>query len=59
MMNDLSKLPPGCEPLRADWFMEQLGNANQKVMSLTVDNQRLRKRVEKLENLLLENNIEW
>ena len=58
-MNDLSKLPPGREPLRADWFMEQLGNSNQKVMSLTVDNQRLRKRVEKLENLLLENNIEW
>jgi hypothetical protein len=59
MMNDLSKLPPGREPLRADWFMAQLGNANQKVMSLTVDNQRLRKRVEKLENLLLENNIDW
>jgi hypothetical protein len=39
--------------------MEQLGTSNQKVMSLTVDNQRLRKRVEKLENLLLENNIEW
>ena len=58
-MNDASKLPPGREPLREDWFMEQLGTSNQKVMSLTVDNQRLRKRVEKLENLLLENNIEW
>lgn len=58
-MNDLSKLPPGREPLRSDWFIEQLGNSQQKVMSLTVDNQRLRKRVEKLENLLLENNIEW
>ena len=58
-MNDLSKLPPGREPLRADWFMEQLGASNQKVMSLTVENQRLRKYAEKLENLLLENNIDW
>jgi hypothetical protein len=58
-MNDASKLPPGCEPLREDWFIEQLGTSNQKVMSLTVDNQRLRKHAEKLENLLLEHDIEW
>jgi hypothetical protein len=30
-----------------------------KVMSLTVDNQRLRKHAEKLENLLLDHDIEW
>lgn len=58
-MNKVGSLPPGREPLRSDWFIEQLGNSNQKVMSLTVENQRLRKHVEKLENLLLENDIEW
>lgn len=55
-MNDLSRLP---KPLRDDWFIEKLGTSQQKVMSLTVENQRLRKYVEKLENLLLENDIEW
>ena len=58
-MNDASKLPPGREPLREDWFIEQLGNSNQKVMSLTVEVQRLRTHAEKLENLLLEHDIEW
>lgn len=46
---DLSKLPPGREPLCADWFAEKLGKSQQKVMSLTVENRRLRQRVEKLE----------
>lgn len=58
-MIKVGNLPPGREPLRSDWFIEQLGNSQQKVMGLTVENQRLRKRVEKLENLLLENGVEW
>lgn len=58
-MNEMRKLPPSDEPLRSDWFIEQLGKSQQKVMGLTVENQRLRKHVEKLENLLLERGIEW
>lgn len=58
-MNDLSpQLPPGREPLRSDWFIEKLGATQQKVMGLTVENMRLRKRVEKLEALLEEHGIE-
>jgi hypothetical protein len=58
-MNEQSKLPPGREPLRNDWFVQQLGASQQRVMSLTVENRTLRNKVEKLENLLLENKIEW
>jgi len=58
-MTDDLKPPPDQEPMRSDWFIEQLGNSNQKVMSLTVEVQRLRKHAEKLENLLLEHDIEW
>ena len=43
MTEDL-KLPPGREPLRSDWFVEQLGTSQQKVMSLTVQNRALKKR---------------
>lgn len=43
-MTDDLKLPPGREPLRSDWFIEQLGNSQQKVMSLTVQNRALKKR---------------
>jgi hypothetical protein len=57
-MNDMSATPPADATLRADWFIEKLGMSNQKVMSLTVENQRLRKRVEALEALLDEHQIE-
>ena len=43
-MTDDLKLPPGREPLRSDWFIEQLGASQQKVMSLTVQCRALRKR---------------
>ena len=43
-MTDDLKLPPGREPLRSDWFIEQLGNSQQKVMSLTVQVRKLKKR---------------
>lgn len=46
-MTDDLKLPPGREPLRTDWFFEQLGNSQQKVMSLTVQNRALKKQLEK------------
>ena len=49
MTNDL-KLPPGREPLRSDWFVEQLGASQQKVMSLTVQNRALEKRLEVAEH---------
>ena len=49
-MTDDLKLPPGREPLRSDWFVEQLGNSQQKVMSLTVQNRALEKRTEKAEH---------
>ena len=49
-MTDDLKLPPGREPLRSDWFIEQLGNSQQKVMSLTVQNRALEKRTEKAEH---------
>jgi Xaa-Pro aminopeptidase len=49
MNNDELKLPPGREPLRSDWFIEQLGNSQQKVMSLTVQVRALKKRVERAE----------
>ena len=44
-----TKLPPGREPLTSDWFAEQLGNSQQKVMSLTVQNRALKKRLERIE----------
>ena len=50
-MTDDLKLPPGREPLRTDWFVEQLGNSQQKVMSLTVQNRALKKRIERAEIL--------
>jgi hypothetical protein len=49
MMEEGSKLPPGREPLRSDWFAEQLGASQQKVMSLTVAKRLLEKRLEKVE----------
>ena len=58
-MTDDLKLPPGREPLRSDWFAEQLGRSQQKVMSLTVTcrrlemaEQRARERAEILEELV-------
>ena len=44
-----TKLPPGREPLTSDWFAEQLGNSQQRVMSLTVENRALKKRLERIE----------
>ena len=35
------------EPLRSDWFIEKLGASQQKVMSLTIDNRALKKKLEK------------
>ena len=48
MTEDL-KLPPGREPLRTDWFVEQLGASQQKVMSLTVQVRELKKRAKAAE----------
>ena len=48
-MNEDLKLPPGREPLHTDWFVEQLGASQQKVMSLTVQNRALKKQVENIE----------
>jgi len=45
----MSKILPGVEPLRSDWFVEKLGQAQQKVMSLTVENRALKKRLERIE----------
>ena len=45
-MEESSKLPPGREPLRSDWFVEQLGRSQQKVMGLTVRNMALKKQLE-------------
>ena len=42
MTDDLKPLPDQ-EPLRSDWFVEQLGNSQQKVMSLTVQVRELKK----------------
>lgn len=58
-MNDQSRLPPGREPLKSDWFIAQLGASNQKVMGLSVENRKLKQHIEKLEALLLENGIDW
>ena len=49
MDEERSKLPPGREPLRSDWFAEQLGASQQKVMSLTVAKRSLEKRLERFE----------
>ena len=48
-MTDDLKLPPGREPLRSDWFIEQLGTSQQKVMSLTVQVRELKKRAKAAE----------
>ena len=48
-MTDDLKPPPDQEPMRSDWFVEQLGASQQKVMSLTVQNRALNKRVERAE----------
>jgi len=47
--NEQSKLPPGREPLTSDWFAEQLGASQRKVMSLTVAKRALEKRLERVE----------
>jgi len=44
-----NEILPGVEPLRSDWFVEKLGQAQQKVMSLTVENRALKKRLERIE----------
>jgi hypothetical protein len=61
MMQESSKLPPGREPLSSDWFAEQLGRSQQKVMGLTVQCRRLeiaeqkaRERAEILEELIMD-----
>ena len=58
--DDLKPLPDQ-EPLRSDWFIEQLGNSQQKVMSLTVQVRELKKqykaaqeRGETLEELVMD-----
>lgn len=48
-MNSQTKLPPGREPLTSDWFAEQLGASQQKVMGLTVAKRSLEKRLERIE----------
>ena len=45
MTDDLKPLPDQ-EPLRSDWFIEQLGNSQQKVMSLSVEKRALAQRLE-------------
>ena len=47
--NENSKLPPGREPLTSDWFAEQLGVSQRKVMSLTVENRALKKKLKRIE----------
>ena len=44
---DLDKLPPGREPLRADWFVEKLGASTQRVMSLMQANADLKTALER------------
>ena len=44
-----TQLPPVREPLTSDWFAEQLGNSQQRVMGLTVQNRALKKRLERIE----------
>ena len=44
-----TKLPPGRELLTSDWFAEQLGTSQQRVMGLTVQNRALKKRLERIE----------
>ena len=60
MTDDLKPLPDQ-EPMRTDWFLTQLGNSQQKVMSLTVTcrrlemaEQRARERAEILEELVMD-----
>ena len=48
-MGEKSKLPPGREPLRSDWFIEKLGASQQQVMSLTVQNRQLKARAKRAE----------
>ena len=48
-MKDDLKLPPGREPLTSDWFAEQLGNSQKKLMSLTVENRALKKKLKRIE----------
>jgi len=50
-MNDSSdKLLPEIEPHRTDWFVEKLGQTQQKLMSLTVKNMALKKHLETTKN---------
>ena len=60
-MTDYLKPLPDQEPMRTDWFITQLGNSQQKVMSLTVTcrrlemaEQRARERAEVLEELVMD-----
>jgi hypothetical protein len=48
-MTDNLKPPPDQEPMRSDWFITQLGNSQQKVMSLTVQVRELKKRAKAAE----------
>jgi uncharacterized protein with von Willebrand factor type A (vWA) domain len=49
-MNEQLKMPPSREPMASDWFIEKLGGSQQKVMSLTVDNRALKKKLERIED---------
>jgi hypothetical protein len=56
-----NEIMPGVEPLRSDWFIEKLGQTQQKLMSLTVRCRRLeiaeqkaRERAEILEELVMD-----
>ena len=49
MTDDLKPLPDQ-EPMRTDWFITQLGNSQQKVMSLSVEKRALEKRLEVAEH---------
>jgi hypothetical protein len=56
-----NEIMPGVEPLRSDWFIEKLGQTQQKLMSLTVrcrrleiSEQKARERAEVLEELVMD-----
>jgi len=42
-----TKLP---EPQRSDWFVEKLGQTQQKLMALTVENRALKKKLKRIKD---------